>query len=284
MRWLDAMQDIEDLEDAGFDAALVADFERHADRVVSRPIRFSTPTFKEYESSELQGCGKNSFPAFSITAGECGLNCDHCQKKILEPMIPATSPDMLDEKVRHLVATQGLNGFLLSGGSNRKNEIPYGRYMPVVEGLKRDFPGLKIAVHTALLDERRAKEMESSGVDTVMMDVIGAQETIEQVYKLKRPVEDFEQTLALVDTVGFAEGFFNARTPHSDQLHVVEQFSFDAEANQLDRSYTATDSLYWTEEQTGSNSMDSSPIAYNPEVCEDLTIDEDVELGPRSGQ
>ena len=196
MGWLEAMQTIEDLEDAEFDAALVADFERRADRVVSRPIRFSTPTFKEYESSELEGCGKNSFPAFSITAGECGLNCDHCQKKILEPMIPATKPEMLDEKVRHLVATQGLNGFLLSGGSNRRNEIPYGRYMPVIEGLKRDFPDLKIAVHTALLDERRAKEMEAAGVDTVMMDVIGAQETIEQVYKLKRPVEDFEKTLA----------------------------------------------------------------------------------------
>ena len=196
MGWLDAMQDIEDLEDAEFDAALIADFERHADRVASRPIRFSTPTFKEYESSELEGCGKNSFPAFSITAGECGLNCDHCQKKILEPMIPATAPEMLDEKVRHLVATQALNGFLLSGGSNRKNEIPYGRYMPVIEGLKRDFPDLKIAVHTALLDERRAKQMEAAGVDTVMMDVIGAQETIEQVYKLKRPVEDFERTLA----------------------------------------------------------------------------------------
>ena len=196
MGWLDAMQDIEDLEDAEFDAALVADFERHADRAVSRPIRFSTPTFKEYESSELEGCGKNSFPAFSITAGECGLNCDHCQKKILEPMIPATNPEMLDEKVRHLVATQSLNGFLLSGGSNRRNEIPYGRYMPVIEGIKRDFPDLKIAVHTALLDERRAKDMEAAGVDTVMMDVIGAQETIEQVYKLKRPVEDFEKTLA----------------------------------------------------------------------------------------
>ena len=196
MGWLDAMQDIEDLEDAEFDAALVADFETRAERVVSRPIRFSTPTFKEYESSELEGCGKNSFPAFSITAGECGLNCDHCQNKILEPMIPATNPEMLDEKVRHLVATQGLNGFLLSGGSNRKNEIPYGRYMPVVEGLKRDFPDLKIAVHTALLDERRAKDMEAAGVDTVMMDVIGAQETIEQVYKLKRPVDDFEKTLA----------------------------------------------------------------------------------------
>ena len=196
MTWLDALSRIEDLEDAEFDAALIGDFERRKDNVVSRSIRFSTPTFKEYETSELQGCGKNSFPAFSITAGACGLNCDHCQKKILEPMIPATNPAMLDEKVRHLIETQQLSGFLLSGGSNRRNEINYSRYMPVIEGLKRDFPGLKVAVHTALLDESRAREMESAGVDTVMMDVIGAQETIEEVYKLKRPVEDFEKTLA----------------------------------------------------------------------------------------
>jgi hypothetical protein len=196
MTWLEGLSRIEDLEDADFDAELIAEFERHRERVASRPIRFSTPTFKEYETSELEGCGKNSFPAFSITAGECGLNCDHCQKKILEPMLPATNPAMLDEKVRHLIETQQLSGFLLSGGSNRRNEINYSRYMPVVEGLKRDFPGLKVAVHTALLDESRAREMESAGVDTVMMDVIGAQETIEQVYKLKRPVEDFERTLA----------------------------------------------------------------------------------------
>mgnify|MGYP001824226626 FL=1 len=200
MSWLDALSRIEDLEDAEFDAGLVTDFERRSDVAISRPIRFSTPTFKEYESSELEGCGKNSFPAFSITAGECGLNCDHCQKKILEPMIPATNPAMLDEKVRRLIETEQLSGFLLSGGSNRKNEISYGRYMPIVEGLKRDFPELKIAVHTALLDERRAKEMESAGVDNVMMDVIGAQETIEQVYKLQRPVDDFEETLAALCT------------------------------------------------------------------------------------
>jgi uncharacterized radical SAM superfamily protein len=115
-------------------------------------------------------------------------------------MIPATNPAMLDEKVRRLIETEQLSGFLLSGGSNRKNEISYGRYMPIVEGLKRDFPELKIAVHTALLDERRAKEMESAGVDNVMMDVIGAQETIEQVYKLQRPVDDFEETLAALCT------------------------------------------------------------------------------------
>jgi len=196
MAWLESLADIEELEDAEFDAALVDEFEHRAKSRDPRLIRFSTPTFKEYSSTELSGCGKNSFPAFSITAGACGLNCDHCQAKILEPMIPATNPEMLDHKVRNLIETQGLNGFLLSGGSNRRNEIPYGRYLPVVEQLKTDYPHLKIAIHSALLDERRAKDMESAGVDTVMMDVIGADETIKQVYKLDRPVADFEETLA----------------------------------------------------------------------------------------
>jgi len=196
VNWIDGLGQIEALEDAEFDAALVADMQANAHNVLGREIRFSTPTFKEFESSELSGCGKNSFPAFSITAGGCALNCDHCQKKILEPMIPATKPEMLDQKVRDLIMLQDLQGFLLSGGSNKRNEIKYERYFPVVEKLKRDFPHLKIAIHTALTDEAAAKRMESAGVDTAMMDVIGAQETIEQVYKLDRPVADFESTLA----------------------------------------------------------------------------------------
>lgn len=196
MTWLEALSGIEELEDAGFDAELVDSLETNASGRPPRPIRFSTPTFREYESSELSGCGKNSFPAFSITAAACGLNCDHCQAKILEPMIPATSPEMLEQKVRRLIETEGLSGFLLSGGSNRRNEINYARYLPVVERLKNEFPNLRVAIHSALLDETRARAMESAGVDTVMMDVIGAQETIRDVYKLDRPVEDFEETLA----------------------------------------------------------------------------------------
>lgn len=196
MSWLESLGRIEDLEDVAFDAELVRGFEATAATTAARPIRFSTPTFKDYASTELKGCSKNSFPSFSITAGACGLNCDHCRAEILKPMIPATSPEMLDQKVRRLVATQNLQGFLLSGGSNRRNEIRYERYYPVVERLKRDFPAMKIAIHTALTDERGAKAMESAGVDTAMMDVIGADETIRDVYHLDRPVADFEATLA----------------------------------------------------------------------------------------
>jgi len=196
MAWREAFAAIDALEDAPLDASLIGEFERARDAVVGRAIRFSTPSFKAYSSCELSGCGKNAFPAFSVTAAGCALMCDHCQAKILEPMIPATSPDMLERKVRDLIASQDLRGFLLSGGSTKRNEIRYERFYPVLERLKRDHPFLKVAIHSALLDEARARRMESAGVDTAMMDVIGADETIRDVYHLDRPVEDFEATLA----------------------------------------------------------------------------------------
>ncbi len=195
MSWYERLANIEALEDAPLDRALTADFEA-ANQGTARPIRFSTPTFKTYSSCELEGCGTNRFPAFSVTAGGCALMCDHCQAKILEPMIPATSPDVLERKVRELIGSQQLQGFLLSGGSTRRNEIRYERYYPSIERLKHDFPELKVAVHSALLDEARAQSMAAAGVDTVMMDVIGSNETIREVYHLGRPIEDFEATLA----------------------------------------------------------------------------------------
>jgi uncharacterized radical SAM superfamily protein len=183
-------------EDIEFDADIVAALEAAAHARPLSPLRFFTPTFRAYGTEDVKGCNKNSFPAFSITAGACALNCDHCQAKILEPMIPATDPAMLERKVRDLVLLQDLQGFLLSGGSNRRNEVPYERYYPTVEKLKREFPHLKIAMHSALLDEIKAKRMEAAGVDVAMTDIIGAQETIRDVYHLDRPVEDFERTLA----------------------------------------------------------------------------------------
>jgi uncharacterized radical SAM superfamily protein len=95
-----------------------------------------------------------------------------------------------------MIVREQLQGFLLSGGSNRRNEIRYERFLPVIEKLKHDFPYLRVAIHSALLDERRARSMEAAGVDTAMMDIIGARETISEVYHLERSVEDFESTLA----------------------------------------------------------------------------------------
>jgi uncharacterized radical SAM superfamily protein len=194
MGWYERAIAIEPFDEAGLDEGVVTAFERAAERMP--PIRFYTPTFKAYATDELEGCGRNSFPAFSVTGGACALMCDHCRAKILAPMIPATSPEALERKVRDLVALQDLRGFLLSGGSDRLNEVPYARYWPAVERLKRDFPHLRIAAHTGLLDEAEARRMEAAGIDVAMTDVIGAQAAVRQVYHLDRPLADFEATLA----------------------------------------------------------------------------------------
>ncbi len=91
----------------------------------------------------------------------------------------------------------------------------------------------------------------------------------------------WEGDTLIVDTAGFEAGLFNGRMPHSDQLQVVEEFTFDAETQQLRRSYTATDPLYWLEPQTGSNATNVSTVPYFSAPCDDLTIDEDAPIGPR---
>lgn len=200
--WLGALQRVEPLEDIDFDQDLVAKLQSQWLDSSQRNslINFYTPTFKTYSSTELSSCGKSAWPAVSITGAECKLQCDHCKAKILEPMIPAKTPDELWRVVNGVIA-DGAQGMLLTGGSNHRNEVEYDDYYPIVRRIKDEFPEFKIAMHTALVDENIAKSMEQSGIDAAMMDVIGAQETITQVYHLKRKVDDFEATLEhLVNT------------------------------------------------------------------------------------
>jgi hypothetical protein len=196
MSWLATIAGIEALEACRFESGLVHDLERRAAAAAMLPLVAATPSFQAYATSALEPCCSGAFPTFSVTGAACALDCDHCQAKILEPMIAATTPDDLDRMVREMAARQRLEGFLLSGGSNRRNEIRYDRYLPVIARLKRDMPRLRISVHTGLLDRQRAEAMADAGVDVAMMDVIGADETIRDVYHLDRATGDFESTLA----------------------------------------------------------------------------------------
>ncbi|MCR4348188.1 MAG: hypothetical protein NUV55_13450 [Sulfuricaulis sp.] len=195
-KWRHIAESIETLEGLALQDDLVAELERRRSRLSSpQPgIHFYTPTFKSFQTSEIKGCGRNAWPAISITGSDCKLQCDHCKAKILEPMTAARTPEQLWTAVEGLVAG-GAQGMLLTGGSNHRNEVEYDPYYPVVRRVKDTWPSFKIAVHTALVDTGAAQRMEDAGIDVAMMDVIGAQETITQVYHLKRPVADFERTL-----------------------------------------------------------------------------------------
>lgn len=189
--WRARLQSIEAVADLPFDVDLLA---RMARMPQQTGIHFYTPSFKSYATEELTSCGKHRWPAVSVTGPDCKLACDHCKAKILEPMIPARTPDALWRVVNEQVEL-GARGMLLTGGSNHRNEIEYEPFYPVVRRIKDAFPEFRVALHTALVDANAAKAMEAAGVDVAMMDVIGSQDTITQVYHLKRTVDDFERSL-----------------------------------------------------------------------------------------
>lgn len=193
MNWLDVTAQVEPLEGIALDAALVGEMQRRRGGA-SDTIDFYTPSFKSYATSEISACGRNAWPAVSITGPDCKLQCDHCKGKILHNMIPARTPADLWHVANQQIE-RGARGMLLTGGSNHLNEVEYDPYYATIRRIKDAFPQFRIALHTALVDRDTAQCMEESGIDAAMMDVIGAQETITQVYHLKRSVDDFERTL-----------------------------------------------------------------------------------------
>ena len=117
-------------------------------------------------------------------------------------MIMAGEPATFGETVCDMIARQGLRGFLLSGGSNRRNEVRFDRYLPTIRSLKDAHPHLQVLVHTGLVDTRRAQALKDAGVDVAMLDIIGDEDTIRDVYRLDRPVADFEASLAHLVAAG----------------------------------------------------------------------------------
>ncbi len=195
--WLEIVARVEPLEGISLDRDLVRSMQKKFSGMSGEQIgrvNFYTPTFKVYASSEITGCGKSAWPAISITGGDCKLQCDHCKAKILEPMIATRTPEELWRTVNEQI-NGGAQGMLLTGGSNHRNEVEYDDYYPTIRRIKDTFPDFKIAMHTALVDMDIARRMEDSGIDAAMMDVIGSQDTITQVYHLRRSVDDFEKTL-----------------------------------------------------------------------------------------
>ncbi|MGH8671803.1 MAG: radical SAM protein [Burkholderiales bacterium] len=192
--WMEVLAQVESLEGIDLDRALVADIQLRASGTHNGRVNFYTPTFKQYTSSEITACSKSAWPAVSITGGDCKLQCDHCKAKVLEPMIPARTPDELWRVVNEQIMA-GAKGMLLTGGSNRRDEVEYDAFYPTVRRIKDAFPQFRIAMHTALVDVDIARRMEDCGIDAAMMDVIGSQDTITQVYHLRRGVDDFERSL-----------------------------------------------------------------------------------------
>lgn len=166
-------------------------------------IDFYAPGLKRYSTEEFEQRNPHAFLPISVTGSACALHCDHCAAKILEPMIPLTKSESLFELCERL-KRGGTEGILISGGSNRiTGAVPLQKYINDIARVKKEL-GIRVLVHTGLITEETAVALKQANVDGVMIDIIGADETIRDVYHLNCSVKDFDRSLEILVAHGLS--------------------------------------------------------------------------------
>ncbi len=163
-------------------------------------LTFSIPGTVSYQDGSLP-FQKDRFAAISITGAHCALHCEHCQGKLLESMIPANDPETFSQTVERL-RSLGALGILVSGGANRNGEVPLEKFVPRLKEVKEKDPSFKIIVHTGLIKREVAVCLKEAGVDQILIDVIGDDDTIREIYHLDKKVGDYEEILLMLKEMG----------------------------------------------------------------------------------
>jgi uncharacterized radical SAM superfamily protein len=159
-------------------------------------MEFYAPGLKRWQTAEWRPLKHNRFLPISVTGTACALQCDHCRTHVLEGMVTLQKDTDLFATAQRLQAS-GTEGILVSGGSNRTGGVPL---LPHVSAMRRvrEELGMRVIVHSGVVSPKLAEGLATAGVEGVMLDVIGAEETIRDVYHLDLTPDDFERSLALL--------------------------------------------------------------------------------------
>ncbi len=155
-------------------------------------IRFYAPSFVYYKTKHFRS-SPNAFPSISITGSSCALKCKHCNGKVLGTMVPALTPEQLFDVCAKL-KNNGAVGCLISGGCLPDGSVPIDKFTDAIAKIKKKL-GLTVVTHTGVIDYSTAKNLKEAGVDAALIDIIGSDETIREVYRLDVSVEDYDLSL-----------------------------------------------------------------------------------------
>jgi uncharacterized radical SAM superfamily protein len=176
---------------------------RLLNRTIGRPkprkIRFYAPSFMYYRTAYYCSSPRD-FPTISVTGKGCALKCKHCGGKVLKTMYPATTPEELYSLCGKLKA-DGALGCLISGGCLPDGSVPLDRFVEVIRRVKADF-GLTVFAHVGVTNFERALRLKEAGVDAALIDILGANETIREIYNLDLTVESYENALKALSQAG----------------------------------------------------------------------------------
>lgn len=157
---------------------------------------FYAPGLKQWSTPEWKPVNPNRFLPVSVTGSACALSCDHCQTKVLTGMAGIPAGESLYDVAARMKAG-GSEGILVSGGSTRAGGVPLTPHLTDVPRIREEL-GMKVIVHSGVVSPTLAERLAAAGVDGVMLDIIGADETIRDVYHLDLTTADFTQSLAVL--------------------------------------------------------------------------------------
>jgi hypothetical protein len=163
---------------------------------------FYAPGLKRWQTAEWAPATPRRFLAVSVTGSACALACDHCRAKALDAMV-AVRPGEDLFSVAACLRAQGCEGLLVSGGSTRAGGVPLLAHLRHIPRIRQEL-GMKVVLHTGLVSPELAAGLASSGADGVMLDVIGSDDTLRDVYHMDLSVDDVERSLRLLSGHGLA--------------------------------------------------------------------------------
>ncbi|ODS31778.1 MAG: Lipoate-protein ligase LplJ [Candidatus Scalindua rubra] len=158
-----------------------------------KTITFYAPGVKRFETTEFAQENHFSFIPISITGTHCVLDCDHCKGQLLKHMKPASNPESLFQTCTDL-ANKNAKGVLISGGCDSGGKVPLGDYYEQIHNVKKKL-GLKVVVHTGIVDDEMAKGLKYCNVDSALIDIIGHNQTIKDVYHTDVTIKDYDKSL-----------------------------------------------------------------------------------------
>ncbi len=118
----------------------------------------------------------------------------------METMYPARSPEELYSLCAKL-KREGASGCLISGGCLPDGSVPLDRFIEAIEKIKADL-GLTVFVHVGIVSRDNAERLKQANVDAALIDVIGDNETIGEIYNLNVTVKDYEKALKVLSQTG----------------------------------------------------------------------------------
>ncbi len=164
-------------------------------------IRFHAPGLKRYTTSEYGRHDAAEFVSISVTGTRCALSCEHCKMKVLEGMTDLTGHDGTLYDLCARLAERGARGVLISGGSDKMGRVPLLEHVPDMIRVRNEL-GLVIRAHVGVPDEATCAGLGEVGLDGAMVDVIGHEDTLRDVYHLDATPDAFDDVLERLDRYG----------------------------------------------------------------------------------